>query len=37
MLLLWWAATLTPVWFLALALVLAAAAGKLPGFGDFGR
>lgn len=33
----WWAATLTPLWFLALALVIAAAVGKLPAYGDFGR
>lgn len=33
----WWAATLTPLWFLAVALVIAAAVGKLPKAGDFGR
>jgi membrane protease YdiL (CAAX protease family) len=33
----WWGATLTPLWFLAAALVVAAAAGKMPKFGDFGR
>jgi uncharacterized protein len=33
----WWAATLSPLWFLAVALVIAAAAGKLPRFSDFGR
>lgn len=33
----WWAATLAPVWFLAVALVIAAADGTLPRFSDFGR
>jgi CAAX protease family protein len=35
--LVWWAATLAPVWFLAVALLIAAAVGNLPRFSDFGR
>jgi uncharacterized protein len=33
----WWAATLSPLAFLAVALAVAAAIGKLPGGSDFGR
>jgi membrane protease YdiL (CAAX protease family) len=33
----WWAATLSPVVFLGVALVVALAAGKLPRGSDFGR
>jgi CAAX protease family protein len=33
----WWAATLSPVWFLGVALVVAAVSGKLPSADDFGR
>lgn len=33
----WWAATLSPVGFLAAALVIAAGIGKLPTFASFGR
>jgi uncharacterized protein len=33
----WWAATLSPVAFLGVALAVALAAGKLPGGSDFGR
>jgi membrane protease YdiL (CAAX protease family) len=33
----WWAATLAPLWFLGVALAIAAAAGKLPRASDFGR
>ncbi|MDX6412599.1 MAG: protease family protein [Gaiellaceae bacterium] len=33
----WWAATLSPLAFLAVALGIAAAAGKLPHAADFGR
>jgi membrane protease YdiL (CAAX protease family) len=33
----WWAATLSPLPFLAVALAGAAAIGKLPGGSDFGR
>jgi membrane protease YdiL (CAAX protease family) len=33
----WWAATLSPLWFLGVALLIAAAAGNLPRLGDFGR
>ncbi len=32
----WWAAALSPLAFLALALVIAAAAGNLPSLGEFG-
>jgi uncharacterized protein len=33
----WWAATLSPLGFLAVALAVASAAGTLPRAGDFGR
>jgi uncharacterized protein len=33
----WWAATLSPLLFLALALAIAAAAGDFPGWDAFGR
>lgn len=33
----WWAATLSPLLFLAFAVAIAAAAGDLPGWGAFGR
>jgi uncharacterized protein len=33
----WWAATLSPLAFLAVALAVASAAGKLPRGSDFGR
>ena len=33
----WWAATLSPLGFLAVALAVAAAIGKLPSGSDFGR
>jgi uncharacterized protein len=33
----WWAATLSPLAFLAVALAVAAATGKLPGGSGFGR
>jgi membrane protease YdiL (CAAX protease family) len=33
----WWAATLAPFWFLVFALVVAAVAGNVPKFSDFGR
>ena len=33
----WWAATLSPLAFLAVALAVAAAIGKLPRGSDFGR
>src|SRR5207253_1896484 len=33
----WWAATLSPLGFLAVALAVAAAIGKLPRGSDFGR
>jgi membrane protease YdiL (CAAX protease family) len=33
----WWAATLSPLAFLSVALAVAAAIGKLPHAGDFGR
>jgi membrane protease YdiL (CAAX protease family) len=33
----WWAATLSPLAFLAIALAVAWSAGKLPSWSDFGR
>jgi membrane protease YdiL (CAAX protease family) len=33
----WWAATLSPLGFLGVALVVAALAGELPSLSDFGR
>ena len=33
----WWAATLSPLAFLGVALAVAAATGQLPRWGDFGR
>jgi CAAX protease family protein len=33
----WWAATLSPLWFLGVALLAAAAVGELPSAADFGR
>ena len=33
----WWAATLSPLAFLAIAVAVALAAGTLPGWSDFGR
>jgi membrane protease YdiL (CAAX protease family) len=33
----WWAAALSPLAFLALALVIAALAGTFPAWGEFGR
>ena len=33
----WWAAALSPLAFLALALVIAAVSGDLPSLGEFGR
>jgi membrane protease YdiL (CAAX protease family) len=33
----WWAATLSPLWFLGVALVVAAARGELPSAAEFGR
>ena len=33
----WWIATLAPIWFLVVALVVAAVAGTVPKLSDFGR